>query len=446
MDPLGAVFAVLTLIVFISSGIFGLEYMGFVPGAAGHDADKKAKIRRNEGAVFFVLSMIVELLLCMASNMITFYMCYELLTIMSMPLVIHERTHEAKMAALKYLFFSMFGAYFALFGIYNLAKYADSLDFVAGGRLGILTNTSDVRMMLIASMSLIIGFGVKAGMWPMHSWLPTAHPVAPSPASAVLSACIVKAGVLGIIRSFWYLSGTSLIPGTWVQTVWLTLTLITVFLGSLLAYREPLLKKRLAYSTVSQLSYILFGLGIGIGSLGSDGVVSSYLYPSNAITGALLHVLAHGLIKAVLFMCAGAIIHYTGMTKASDLKGMGLKMPVTMTCFTIVSLGLIGIPPTGGFVSKWYLATGALGSNVPVFSWLGPVVLLVSALLTAGYLLVPAVNSFFPGQEYRKEHEGEAKCEPGPLMLIPIATLTLLSVLLGLFPEPLITLLRQIFM
>jgi multicomponent Na+:H+ antiporter subunit D len=133
----------------------------------------------------------------------------------------------------------------------------------------------------------------------------------------------------------------------------------------------------------------------------------------------------------------------------SELRGAGLKMPGIMICYTIASLGLIGIPPTGGFVSKWYLATGAMATDIPVFSWLGPVVLLISALLTAGYLLVPAVIAFFPGQEYRQAHEQELKQpmeeRPGLCMLVPIATLTLLSVLIGIFTSPIVEVIRYIF-
>ena len=329
------------------------------------------------------------------------------------------------MAALKYLFFSLFGAYSALFGIYILNKYADSLVFTAGGTLSEAVFDVNSGVLLLAAFLLIIGFGVKAGMWPMHSWLPTAHPVAPAPASAVLSAVIVKAGVLGIIRSLFYIFDADLLSGSVIQKAWMILTLLTVFMGSMLAYREPVLKKRLAYSTVSQVSYILFGLSV--------------LDPI-AMEGALLHVIGHGLIKAGLFLVAGAIIHNLGVTKVSEMRGVGRRMPITMICYTLLSLGLIGIPPTGGFISKWYLCIGALDSDIKVFSVLGPVILLISALLTAGYLLELTFIGFFPGADYGDE----PKCEPKSLMLIPIVALTLCSVLMGLFPGTLTGLIGQI--
>ena len=323
------------------------------------------------------------------------------------------------MAALKYLFYSLCGAYAVLFGIYFLCQYTDTLAF-SHGSLYVTAIAEHGGFLLFIAFVMILGFGVKAGMFPMHAWLPTAHPVAPAPASAVLSAVIVKAGVLGIIRVFnLFTAGDGVfLAGTWMQTAWICLTLITIFMGSLLAYREPVLKKRLAYSTVSQLSYILFGFAV---------------MSETAYTGSLLHIFAHGFSKAALFLCAGAIIYKTGKTRVEEMRGIGKEMPLTMWCFTIASLGLIGIPPTGGFISKWYLAIGSLRSGVPVLGVLGPVILLVSALLTAGYLLPLTINGFFPGADY--DYSKLEKKEPDKLMTVPILILTVLSVLTGLLPN-----------
>jgi len=282
-------------------------------------------------------------------------------------------------------------------------------------------------LILITVCCMILGFGVKAGMFPMHAWLVTAHPVAPAPASAVLSGIIVKGGVLAILRVIFYTVGPAFLEGTWVQTMFLTLSLITVFMGSMLAFREKVLKKRLAYSTVSQLSYILFGIAL--------------LNPTSLI-GSFLHIAGHAFIKSVLFLCAGAIIFKTGITKADELKGIGKKMPITIWCFTIVSLGLIGIPPTGGFISKWYLATGALSSQCKIFGVLGPIVLLISALLTAGYLLPITIQGFFPGDDF--DYENLKKCEGDGFMVIPLILLTVLSVVLGMFPNAVIDFLTNI--
>lgn len=324
------------------------------------------------------------------------------------------------MGGLKYLFYSLCGAYMVLLGIYFLYKYADTLNFTAGGTLNRELAAGNEKVLLVIVFFMILGFGVKAGMFPMHAWLPTAHPVAPAPASAVLSGLIVKAGVLGVIRTVYFLFGKSFIKGTWVQTAWLILVLITIFMGSMLAYREKVMKKRLAYSTVSQVSYILFGLAL--------------LEPS-AMTGALLHVVFHAFIKVTLFLSAGAIIYKTGKTNVDEMTGIGKEMPVTIWCYTFASLALIGIPPASGFISKWYLATGALESGTGIFTWLGPVVLLISALLTAGYLLPVTIKGFLPGADF--DYKNLQKKEPNLWMLIPLIIFAALSIFLGIFPNPL---------
>ena len=426
IDETGVLFAALTLIVLLCAGFFSFAYMKH---------EKKEK--RYYG--FYLIVFGVLNALCFAGNLITFYLFFEMLTLTSMPLVLHTGSREAIMAGLKYLFYSLCGAYMALFGIYFIWKNSSTLAFTAGGVLHMTTGGNissqdsllgaaageNTTILLIAACVCLLGFGVKAGMFPMHAWLPAAHPVAPAPASAALSAVIVKAGILAVVRVVYYIFGPDFLRSTWVQTAWMVLTLLTVFMGSMLAYREPVLKKRLAYSTVSQLSYILFGLAV---------------MNVTAVTGGLLHVLAHGFIKAVLFLVAGAIICTTGRTRVEELRGIGKEMPLTMWCYTIASLGLIGIPPTGGFISKWYLAIGSLQSNTPafagagpVFRWLGPVVLLVSALLTAGYLLPLTIHGFLPGADYDYAHL--QKREPSPWMTVPIVILTVLSVLLGLFPN-----------
>ena len=426
IDETGVLFAALTLIVLLCAGFFSFAYM-------------KHEMKEKRYYGFYLIIFGVLNALCFAGNLITFYLFFEMLTLTSMPLVLHTGSREAIMAGLKYLFYSLCGAYMALFGIYFIWKNSSTLAFTAGGVLNMTTGGSissqdsllgaaageNTTILLIAACVCLLGFGVKAGMFPMHAWLPAAHPAAPAPASAALSAVIVKAGILAVVRVVYYIFGPDFLRSTWVQTAWMVLTLLTVFMGSMLAYREPVLKKRLAYSTVSQLSYILFGLAV---------------MNVTAVTGGLLHVLAHGFIKAVLFLVAGAIICTTGRTRVEELRGIGKEMPLTMWCYTIASLGLIGIPPTGGFISKWYLATGSLQSNTPafagagpVFRWLGPVVLLVSALLTAGYLLPLTIHGFLPGADYDYAHL--QKREPSPWMTVPIVILTVLSVLLGLFPN-----------
>lgn len=413
VDQMSIIFAAVTIIIFLCSGIFSLEYM-------------KHEQKKKRFYVFYLLAFLVLMGLCFAGNLITFYLFFEMLTLASTPLVLHSGSREANMAGLKYLFYSLCGAYMALFGLYFVSKYGNTLTFSEGGVINQELAAGHTGLLLVAAFVMILGFSVKAGMFPMHAWLSAAHPVAPAPASAVLSAVIVKAGVLGIIRVVYYIFGAGFLRGTWVQTSFMVLTLITVFMGSMLAYREPVLKKRLAYSTVSQVSYILFGLSA---------------MNMNSVTGGVLHVIAHGFIKAALFLCAGAIIYMTGKTRVEELRGIGKEMPLLLWCYTIVSLGLIGIPPTGGFISKWYLAIGSLETGIAGFSWIGPVVLLVSALLTAGYLLPLTIQGFFPGEDY--DYKALRKKEPSALMTVPVLILTVLTVLMGLFPGQLISWIQQ---
>ena len=401
VDAMGRLFAVVVILVWVLAGVYAFEYMK-------HEKEEK----RYFG--FYVMVFGVLHGLVFAGNMVTFYLFFEMMTLLSMPLILHNRSKEAIMGGMKYLFYSLFGAYMALFGLFFLNKYVPGLNFVTGG---VLDTSAGGKMLLVAVFAMIVGFSVKAGMFPLHAWLPTAHPVAPAPASAVMSGIIVKMGVLGMIRVVYYLVGADAIRGTWVQTVWLILSLATVFMGSMLAYREKVLKKRLAYSTVSQASYILFGLAL--------------LQPQ-AMMGSLLHVVFHAVIKSCLFLSAGAIIYKTHKTNVEDLRGIGKEMPVTIWCYTLASAALIGIPPASGFISKWYLATGAMESGVKLFSWLGPVVLLVSALLTAGYLLPITVKGFLPGADF---NYGELKKrEPNWVMLLPLLVFAVLAVLLGVFP------------
>ena len=348
------------------------------------------------------------------------------MTLLSVPLVFHNETREAIMAALKYLFYSLCGAYMALFGLYFVYQNADTIEFMPGGVLAGAVTEQNHTILLVAVLLMILGFSVKAGMVPMHAWLTSAHPVAPAPASAFLSGIIVKAGVLGIIRTVFYIAGPDLIRGTFVQTVLLTLSVFTVFLGSMLAYREKVLKKRLAYSTVSQVSYILFGI---------------FLLNSVSLTGSLLHVLFHATIKSALFLCAGIIIHETKAERVDEMAGIGKKMPAMLTGFAIVSMGLVGIPPLSGFISKWYLCVGSLNEGIPVFSYLGVAMLLVSALLTAGYLLPIVIKGFIPGKDY--EEGTPEKIRVSPLMLYPVIILAVITILFGVVPGSLIGAIRD---
>lgn len=414
IDGVGRFFAVMISVVWVLAAIYSFVYMS-------HEQKEK----RYYG--FYLLSYAVLIGLDFSGNLITFYLFYELMSLLTLPLVLHSGTKEAIMAGLKYLFFSLAGAYMVLFGLFVLNRYSNTLTFTAGGVLDLTLIQGKDGLLLLTAFLMLLGFGVKAGMFPLHTWLPTAHPVAPAPASGVLSGIIVKCGVLGVVRTVYYLFGVGFLRGTWVQQVWLVLILITVLLGSMMAYREKVLKKRLAYSTVSQVAYILFGLAM--------------MQPGSFV-GAFLHIGAHAFMKCGLFLIAGVIIFKTNKTKVDELTGIGRQMPVTMVCYTLLSLSLIGIPPFAGFVSKWYLGMGSIFAGLSVFDVLGPAVLLLSALLTAGYLLPLSIRGFLPGEE-AAEAKVE-KLEPSLLMLAPILLLAVFVTIGGMFPDQVIEFIDRI--
>ncbi|MDO4620504.1 MAG: proton-conducting transporter membrane subunit [Lachnospiraceae bacterium] len=408
LDELGRYVMLAVMLLYTAVCFYSFEYM-------------KHEERPNVFFAFFFISYGAMLSVCMSANLVTLYLCFETLTLTSVPLVLHELTKDAVAAGLKYLFYSVAGALLGLLAVFFVYYLSNgNTTFVAGGFLNQAGIAGHEKLLLAVVMTGIVGFGTKAGLYPMHGWLPTAHPIAPAPASALLSGIVAKAGVVAIIRLVYYSVGTELIAGTWVQYVWMTLSLLTIFMGSLMAFRETVTKKRLAYSTVSQLSYILLGL--------------SFL-TQESMRGALMHLMGHVAAKGCLFLCAGVFIYKLGATRVTELKGIGKRMPVTMWCFTIASLSLVGIPPMAGFLSKWVIASAAITADMGVFSILAPVILLISALLTAGYLLTVVVHAFFPGHAEAEAETEEAvvSAEPSKLMTIPMICLCTAAVVVGIW-------------
>lgn len=408
LDLPGVSFLFLALTIWTIVGIYALRY-------------KDHQEHNKRFFSFYILTLMMIIGLSLAANYITMYLFFEMMTLFSVPLVLHSGTHEAVSAAKKYLFYSIFGATLGLLGLFFINVYGTSLEFVPGGVLDPAKIAGKENVLLGVAFLTVMGFGAKAGLFPLHSWLPAAHPVAPAPASAVLSGIITKAGVLCIFRIIYYIFGIEFLKGTWVQIAWIILALVTVFLGSMMAYNETKIKIRLAYSTISQVSYALVGL---------------FFMNREAFVGALLHIVYHAIIKNALFLSAGNIIYTTHKEDVNQLKAIGWSMPVTMGCFTTLSLGLIGIPPFAGFLSKWNLAHGALVSGLSPYDWIAPVILLISALLTAGYLLPVVIIGFFPGKGFKfsKEERKEAPF----IMTAVLVLLTALALFLGMFAQPLL--------
>ena len=369
-DTLGRCFLTVTILLYTSVLFYSFEYM-------------KMEERIPTFYAFYLISMGALIAECFAGNLVTMYLCFEFLTLTSMPLVLHERTKEAVAAGLKYLFYSVAGAMMGLLAIFFVYHFAKNPElFVYGGFMDPSKYSGAETVLLAAVLAGIVGFGAKAGMYPLHGWLPTAHPIAPAPASALLSAMIAKGGVLAVIRLVYFSVGDEILRGTWAQYAWMCLATLTILMGS----------------TVSQISYIMLSL-----SLLTDA----------GLRGGLLHVFSHACAKGCLFLVAGVFIYKLRIRRVTELMGIGRTMPLTLACFTLASISLVGIPPMGGFTSKWAIATAAMDSGAGVFAVLGPVVLLISALLTAGYLLPVMVD--------------------GALMLIPMFILCAGSLLVGVF-------------
>ena len=400
LDGMGKIFAGLVSALWPITLLYAFDYM------------KKEADQRRFWA-FFTMAFGITLGIALAANLLTMYLFYEMLTLVTIPLVIHSMTKEALAAGKKYMIYSFGGAAFAFLGLaYVLA--AGASDFVPDGFLS--AQAADSQAVLFWFFGFV-GFGVKAALFPLHGWLPTAS-VAPTPVTALLHAvAIVKAGAFAVIRLTYYTFGTEGIRGSWAQQAAMTLTLITILYGSVMALRQTHFKRRLAYSTISNLSYVLFGITL----LTDTGLIAS-----------LLHLVFHSLIKIVAFFAAGAVLQYTGKQKISSLEGIGRYMPVTFAAFTISALSLTGIPPLSGFFSKWYLSLAALDVG-GVLEIAGICVLLISAVLTAVYLITICVQAYFP-RNYKALICTSENCrEAGPLMTVPMLLLSALTIACGLF-------------
>ncbi|HED24802.1 MAG TPA: monovalent cation/H+ antiporter subunit D family protein, partial [Firmicutes bacterium] len=305
-----------------------------------------------------------------AGDLFSLFVFFELMSLIAYILVIHEETEEAMRAGYKYLVMTIIGGLALFFGIIIVFELGGTVSLGAGV---IIQETS--LLALISFICFLIGFGMKAGMFPLHVWLPDAHPVAPSPASALLSGVMLKTGAYGLLRVIFHVYSVDLLRSGGWDTILGVLAVITILLGSAVALTQTDIKRRLAYSSISQLGYILLGMSI---------------LNDNAVTGAVFHIFSHAFMKSILFLAAGAVIWKTGIRKIADMHGIGRKMPVTMGCFSIAALAMIGIPPLNGFLSKWTLSLGALDEGMPFYV----LVLLISSLLNALYYLPIIIPAF----------------------------------------------------
>jgi len=322
---------------------------------------------------YFVLLLLTEgalLGVLMSASLMGLFLFFELLAVLSYLLIIHEEDSNAMLAGAKYLYMTI-GAGLAIFyGLVVTYYLAGRTDFIAGGYI------SASPLAASGLFAFLLGFGIKAGMFPLHIWLPDAYSAAPAPVSAILSGCLAKMGAYGLIRVIYDVYGLEAVLAASFDTVLLCLAVATIFFGSALALQQDELKRRLAYSSVAQIGYVLLGVA---------------LLSERALFGALFHIFSHALMKGTLFLCAGAIITQTGKKNISELAGLGRQMPLVMGAFTLAALSMVGLPLFNAFISKWNLALASLEGGLPLLVG----VLIISSLLNALYYFPIVISAFF---------------------------------------------------
>jgi multicomponent Na+:H+ antiporter subunit D len=397
-DCFGVFFALVSSGLWMLTSIYSI---GYVRGLNEH--------KQTRYFASFAICLSATIGIAFSANLLTFIFFYEILTIATYPLVIHKETKEAISAGRKYLAYTLTAGVLLIAATAWTYRLVGTLDFKAGGIFGNLSlQPSTVSVLFLL---FIGGVGVKAAIMPLHSWLPAAM-IAPTPVSALLHAvAVVKSGVFGVVRVVGFVFGPQVMRQFDLNLILSVVAGATVILASLLAFRQDNLKQRLAYSTVGHLSYIVLGAAL--------------LSPASLV-GSLMHIANHATMKITLFFCAGALYVTHHKEKISELDGIGRAMPWTMGAFTIGALGLAGIPPINGFVSKWQLGLGSLQSG----AMLPLAVLLLSGLLNAGYFAPIIYRAFFkdPPLPYKKKEASLAT-------VIPLVITAFLSVIWGLYPD-----------
>ncbi len=413
VDALSLVFGIISSFLWIFATFYNIGYMRAL--------DEHAQTRYY---ACFAIAILGAQGVSFSGSLFSLYLFYEIITIFTYPLVAHHQDEEGYAGAKKYIVYLM-GTSKGLLLPATILTYVltGTLDFSDNITKGIFTQGTDSLWIAVTYWLFIFGFA-KAAIMPFHNWLPSAM-VAPTPVSALLHAvAVVKAGVFCISRVMLSTFGTELLQSSHLGLYTAYIVSFTILAASIIALTKDDLKARLAYSTVSQLSYIVLGVAL--------------LDPSGVL-GGIIHIANHGFSKITLFFCAGAIYVASHKKKISDMEGIGYAMPFTMGAFAIASLSMIGVPPVAGFVSKWYLLNGAMEiHNIPIV-----IVLMASTVLNAGYFAPITIKAFFQGKKtgWKREDIKEA-----PLtMVVPIVLASLISIAIGIFPQFFTQLIRGLF-
>jgi multicomponent Na+:H+ antiporter subunit D len=401
IEPLGMLFALVAGLLWLITSVYAIGYM------RGHHEQNQTRFY-----ALFAIAIGSTMGVAFAGNLFTLFLWYEVLTISTYPLVAHAGTAEARRGARTYIMILLGTSIgLQLLAILVTWSFTGTLDFRQGG---ILAGKVDPAWAGLLFALYIFGIG-KAAVMPFHRWLPAAM-VAPTPVSALLHAvAVVKAGVFTVLKVTIYVFGTDFITESGASDWLVWFAGATILLASLVAMTKDNLKARLAYSTVSQLSYIVLG---------------ALLATQASILGSVMHIAMHAFAKITLFFGAGAILVAAHKSEISDMAGLGRAMPVTFGAFFIGSLSIIGLPPFGGMWSKWYLGLGTIEAG----QWLLLVVLLVSSLLNIAYLLPVPIRAFFgkakDGTTYTQIREAPASC------LAAMIVTSLACLVLFFYPEP----------
>ena len=413
-DGMSSVFLGLIAFLWPLASLYGFSYM---------------EHERRPNAFFAWYTACYGITVCVASagNLFTMYLAFEALTLVTLPLVWHKWNGESVAAARKYALYVLGAAALGFLALISLTALGGG-DFRPGGILPAETWAAHGDLLRALYVLAFLGFGVKAAVLPFSSWLPAAS-AAPTPVTALLHAvAVVNAGAFCVARVTWFSFGTEMLTGTWAQAAVLLTACCTVVFCSAMAVRENHLKRRLAWSTASNLSYILVGVALMTGE---------------GLTGALSHLVIHGLMKIVLFFAAGAILVQSGKEYVSGVRGFARPMPFVCACFAVCAVSLVGIPPLSGFVSKWILLEAAIHTGRADGIFAGAC-LIVSSVLTAVYVL-SVVTAFYFRPLSADNRAWGAEChDPDLRMKLPMALIAALVVILGFWSEPLVTLIRSL--